>query len=77
MSQVGGEISAEILEACRRGDREAFRLLYEAYKDRVYSIAFYFFRRDPAAARCARPEACRRGTSARPARHPEAGGRDR
>lgn len=46
MSQVGGkggEISPEILEACRRGDREAFRALYETYKDRVYSIAYYFF----------------------------------
>src|SRR4029078_11691844 len=40
----------EILDACRRGDREAFRALYEAYKDRVYSIAFYFFRADADAA---------------------------
>jgi RNA polymerase sigma-70 factor (ECF subfamily) len=48
MSQVGGsgDVSPEILEACRRGDREAFRTLYEAYKDRVYSIAFYFFHAD-------------------------------
>jgi RNA polymerase sigma-70 factor (ECF subfamily) len=44
------EIGPEILEACRRGDREAFRALYEAYKDRVYSIAFHFFRADPDAA---------------------------
>lgn len=43
-------ISVEIIESCRRGDREAFRSLYEAYKDRVYSIAFHFFRGDPAAA---------------------------
>ena len=53
MSQVGGkggETSPEILEACRRGDREAFRALYEAYKDRVYSIAFHFFRADRDAA---------------------------
>ena len=49
MNQVG-EISPEILEACRRGDREAFRALYEAHKDRVYSIAFYFFHADPDAA---------------------------
>jgi RNA polymerase sigma-70 factor, ECF subfamily len=40
----------EIIEACRRGDREAFRALYEAYKDKVYSIALYFFHGDPAAA---------------------------
>ena len=43
-------MSPEILEACRRGDREAFRALYEAYKDKVYSIAFYFFHGDAAAA---------------------------
>jgi RNA polymerase sigma-70 factor (ECF subfamily) len=47
---AGGEISPAILEACRRGDREAFRALYEAYKDRVYSIAFYFFHADADAA---------------------------
>ena len=46
----GGEISAEILEACRRGDREAFRALYDTYKDRVYSIAYYFFHADADAA---------------------------
>ena len=50
MSQVGGEISAEILEACRRGDRDAFRVLYQAYKDRVYSIAYYYFHADADAA---------------------------
>jgi RNA polymerase sigma-70 factor (ECF subfamily) len=47
---TGGEISPEILEACRRGDREAFRALYEAYKDRVYSIALHFFQADRDAA---------------------------
>ena len=50
MDATGGEVSPEILEACRRGDREAFRALYEAYKDRVYSIAFHFFRADRDAA---------------------------
>jgi RNA polymerase sigma-70 factor (ECF subfamily) len=44
------EISADIIESCRRGDREAFRALYEAYKDKVYSIALYFFHGDEAAA---------------------------
>jgi RNA polymerase sigma-70 factor (ECF subfamily) len=44
------QITAEILAACRAGDRDAFRSLYDMYKDRVYSIAFYFLRRDPAAA---------------------------
>ena len=47
---MGGDVSPEILEACRRGDREAFRALYEAHKDRVYSIAFHFFHADADAA---------------------------
>jgi RNA polymerase sigma-70 factor, ECF subfamily len=47
---TGSEISLAVLDACRRGDREAFRQLYEAYKDRVYSIAFYFFQADADAA---------------------------
>ncbi len=44
------EISADVIESCRQGDREAFRALYEAYKDRVYSISLYFFHGDSNAA---------------------------
>jgi RNA polymerase sigma-70 factor (ECF subfamily) len=44
------EIGSEIVASCRLGGREAFRSLYEAYKDRVYSIALYFFHGDAAAA---------------------------
>jgi RNA polymerase sigma-70 factor (ECF subfamily) len=44
------EISGEIIESCRLGDREAFRALYGVYKDRVYSIALYFFHGDHAVA---------------------------
>ena len=32
----------ELIDACRRGERDAFRALFEAYKDRVYSIALRF-----------------------------------
>jgi len=32
----------ELIEACRRGEREAFRALFETYKDKVYSIALRF-----------------------------------
>jgi RNA polymerase sigma-70 factor (ECF subfamily) len=46
----GRELSAEIIESCRLGDRDAFRVLYDSYKDRVYSIALYFFHGDPSAA---------------------------
>lgn len=49
---VGGEGDrrGRVIEACRRGDREAFRQLFEEYKDRVYSIALYFFGGDEATA---------------------------
>ena len=30
---------ADLLEACQRGEREALRLLFEAHKDKVYSLA--------------------------------------
>ena len=44
------QIGAEIVAACRSGDRDAFRALYDFYKTRVYSIALYFFHGDQAAA---------------------------
>ena len=54
IEQVGrsleGAISPEVLDGCRRGDRDAFRTLYEACKDRVFSIAFYYFHGDSEAA---------------------------
>src|SRR5438094_3587189 len=43
-------IDANVIAACQRGDRESFGLLFEAYKDRVFSIAVYSFRGDHAAA---------------------------
>jgi RNA polymerase sigma-70 factor (ECF subfamily) len=44
------EIAASVLESCRCGDRDAFRALYETYKDKVYSICLYFFHGDAAEA---------------------------
>jgi RNA polymerase sigma-70 factor (ECF subfamily) len=32
----------DIIEACQRGEADAFRALFEAYKDRVYSIALRY-----------------------------------
>jgi len=32
----------EVIEACQRGDYDAFRLLFETHKDRVYSIALRY-----------------------------------
>jgi RNA polymerase sigma-70 factor (ECF subfamily) len=32
----------DLVAACRHGDREAFRALFETYKDKVYSIALRF-----------------------------------
>ncbi|HEV8369973.1 MAG TPA: sigma-70 family RNA polymerase sigma factor [Pyrinomonadaceae bacterium] len=34
-------INGRVIEACQHGDRDAFRVLFETYKDRVYSIAVY------------------------------------
>lgn len=39
---VAPEIDPELLEACRSGDRDAFRALFEMYKDKVYSIALRY-----------------------------------
>jgi RNA polymerase sigma-70 factor (ECF subfamily) len=46
----GRELSREILESCRAGNRDAFRALYDMYQARVYSIALYFFHGDTTAA---------------------------
>ena len=39
----------EIIESCQRGDYDAFRALFDAHRDRVYSIALRYSG-DPAAA---------------------------
>ena len=44
-------IDQQVIADCRQGDREAFRLLFEAYKDKVFSIAIYSFRGDESVAR--------------------------
>jgi RNA polymerase sigma-70 factor (ECF subfamily) len=44
------EISPGIIDSCRLGERDALRALYDWYKDRVYSIALYFFHGDHALA---------------------------
>jgi RNA polymerase sigma-70 factor (ECF subfamily) len=43
-------IEGPVIKACQQGDREAFRLLFEAYKDRVFSVAVYSFGGDQTAA---------------------------
>jgi len=45
-----GNCETQWIERCRSGDREAFRLLYEAHKDRVYSFALYTLNGDGATA---------------------------
>lgn len=37
---------AEILEGCRRGDPEAQRRVFDAYRDRVYTLALRFLKGD-------------------------------
>jgi len=39
--RVHDSIDGHVIKACQQGDREAFRTLFEAYKDRVFSIAVY------------------------------------
>ena len=39
-----------VIEASKQGDRDAFRRLFERHKDRVYSVALYFFGGDEATA---------------------------
>ena len=34
-------IDGTVIEACQQGDRDAFRVLFETYKDKVFSIAVY------------------------------------
>lgn len=48
VSPTEEEVTPDIIDACRRGDRDAFRLLYEVYKDKVYSMTLYFFHGDTA-----------------------------
>lgn len=43
-------ITERVIAACQRGDRDAFRLLFETYQDRVYSTSLYYFKGDEAAA---------------------------
>lgn len=40
--QVLEETGEELIEGCRRGHPEAFRALFEMYKDRVYSVALRY-----------------------------------
>jgi RNA polymerase sigma-70 factor (ECF subfamily) len=47
---IDRQSSADIIAACRSGDRDAFRALYDVYKDRVYSIALYYLHGDRVAA---------------------------
>lgn len=39
-----------VIAACQEGDREAFRQLFETYRDKVFSIAVYSFGGDETAA---------------------------
>jgi len=43
-------IDGGVISACQQGDREAFRQLFETYKNKVFSIALYSFAGDEAAA---------------------------
>jgi len=42
LEATGERVIEDLVEACQRGDQDAFRELFEAYKDRVYSIALRY-----------------------------------
>ena len=48
--QLKETIDRNVIVACQHGDRDALRLLFEDYKNRVYSIALYSLSCDEAAA---------------------------
>ena len=50
MDRSGQDVAPAVIDACRRGDRDALRELYGAYKDRVYSLALHFFHGNEATA---------------------------
>ena len=39
--RVQQSVDEHVIKGCQQGDREAFRQLFETYKDRVFSIAVY------------------------------------
>ena len=47
---VKNSVNWRVIVACQQGDRSALRTLFEAYKDRVYSIAVYSLGGDETAA---------------------------
>src|SRR5438105_9855468 len=47
---VKNSVDWHVIVACQQGDRSALRTLFEAYKDRVYSIAVYSLGGDEMAA---------------------------
>jgi RNA polymerase sigma-70 factor (ECF subfamily) len=42
LGMVLHENDAEVIEACRQGDHHAFTVLFEAHRDKVYSIALRY-----------------------------------
>src|SRR5262245_57035022 len=45
------KLDAGVIESCRQGDREALRVIFEAYKDKVYSLALCYLDGDTGAAK--------------------------
>src|SRR4051794_38966490 len=45
------KITERVIDACQRGDRDAFRLLFETYQEKVYSISLYYFKGNETSAR--------------------------
>jgi RNA polymerase sigma-70 factor, ECF subfamily len=42
MMKSDGAADFPVIKACQEGDRDAFRVLFESYRDRTYTIAYHF-----------------------------------
>ena len=42
MMKSDGAGDFPVIKACQEGDRDAFRVLFESYRDRTYTIAYHF-----------------------------------
>jgi RNA polymerase sigma-70 factor, ECF subfamily len=49
-TSVGDPLPAELVAACQRGDRDAFREIFERYRNRVFTIALHFSSNEAVAA---------------------------
>src|SRR5262245_609220 len=45
------KVDDDVIEACRQGDQDALRVIFEAHKDKIFSMGLHYFNGDVAAAK--------------------------